>query len=207
MEKIKLISFDVGGTIIDTKGKGFYSVISEVIKGDSKNLRDLYDEYFLTKDSEITIAVNTFCNETGLTTAEELLEKYKKQSSPLFSEVLSVLNQLKGKNYKLITFSNCTPWEGTNLAEYGLDIFFDENFKSFKIGYSKPNHKAFQYVAKKMNVDPSSILHIGDSFKADILGAINSGWNAVYLSRDANWNDKKNLFLKISNLKQLLNFL
>jgi putative hydrolase of the HAD superfamily len=51
------------------------------------------------------------------------------------------------------------------------------------IGYAKPDPGAFRYAAQDLNVPPQQILHIGDSWEEDILGAQRAGIRPVYLDR------------------------
>ena len=59
-----------------------------------------------------------------------------------------------------------------------LDKFFndDEIFISGDLSVSKPDRKIFDYVSEKLNLDPSSIVYIGDNLENDVIGAIEAGW-------------------------------
>ena len=50
---------------------------------------------------------------------------------------------------------------------------------SEEVGYKKPNPIIFNYALEKANAVNTSSLMIGDSYQADILGAINVGINAI----------------------------
>lgn len=91
-------------------------------------------------------------------------------------------------------------------------IFEDNIFISQDIGFEKPDSNAFLAVTNKLNVLPKECLFIGDSYKNDILGALNVGMSAIFLNNyDTNieTDEKDKLYVfddGISNLlEKLLN--
>ena len=61
-------------------------------------------------------------------------------------------------------------------AQAGLEKYFDGVFVSSKVGASKPSRKIFEAALKSLGVENrAKVLMIGDSLKADILGAKNAG--------------------------------
>jgi HAD superfamily hydrolase (TIGR01549 family) len=61
----------------------------------------------------------------------------------------------------------------------GLRKYFDIIGISGEIGYYKPDKKAFDWVAKALNVNNNECIFIGDSEKYDIIGAKNAGMFAI----------------------------
>lgn len=74
-----------------------------------------------------------------------------------------------------------------------LDKFFndDEIFISGDLSVSKPDRKIFDYVSEKLNLDPSSIVYVGDNLENDVIGAIEAGWRAIYYDYETR-NDNEN---------------
>lgn len=74
-----------------------------------------------------------------------------------------------------------------------LDKFFseDEIFISGDLSVSKPDRKIFDHVSEKLNLDPSSIVYIGDNLENDVIGALEAGWQAIYYDYEAR-NDNEN---------------
>ena len=64
--------------------------------------------------------------------------------------------------------------EKSNIIKYFKTITISE-----EVGYKKPNPIIFDYALKKANAKSSSSLMIGDSYKADVLGAIGFGMSAI----------------------------
>lgn len=77
-----------------------------------------------------------------------------------------------------------------------LDKFFseDEIFISGDLSVSKPDRKIFDHVSEKLNLDPSSIVYIGDNLENDVIGALEVGWQAIYYDyEDQNDNENKDI--------------
>ena len=101
----------------------------------------------------------------------------------LFPDVTRTLSALREHGYHLGVISN---WDG-NLPEmcgaWGIAPFFDFILASWGVGYAKPNPLIFQEAIRRAEVSPDAILHVGDSYSADVLGAQAAGLNAVWLNR------------------------
>lgn len=54
-------------------------------------------------------------------------------------------------------------------------------FVSQRIGTIKPHPAIFAHAASALGVPPGSILHVGDDWAADVVGAVRAGWRAAYL--------------------------
>jgi FMN phosphatase YigB (HAD superfamily) len=61
-----------------------------------------------------------------------------------------------------------------------LSKYFRKIFISEEIGAQKPGRKIFEHAIKSMNAPKKSTLMIGDSWEADIVGAMNFGIDQVY---------------------------
>ncbi|MDR3707987.1 MAG: HAD family hydrolase [Capsulimonadaceae bacterium] len=58
---------------------------------------------------------------------------------------------------------------------------------SCEVGYVKPHAKVFAEVVKLLGVAPEEIVHVGDDWDADIIGATRAGLNAIYTHQ---WRDE-----------------
>jgi 5'-nucleotidase len=58
----------------------------------------------------------------------------------------------------------------------------DHLFVSEELGIAKPNKHIFDIVRRKCGKDEKKPLFIGDAWDLDILGAMNAGWDAIYLN-------------------------
>ncbi|WP_139991108.1 HAD family hydrolase [Paenibacillus paridis] len=57
-------------------------------------------------------------------------------------------------------------------------VITSEDVKSYK-----PNPELFQEALRRLNLDPSEVIHIGDSLLSDVRGAQNVGIRAIWLNR------------------------
>jgi FMN hydrolase / 5-amino-6-(5-phospho-D-ribitylamino)uracil phosphatase len=57
-----------------------------------------------------------------------------------------------------------------------------DHFPSCRIGYAKPDPAAFHRAAAKCGTSPTHMVHIGDDWTCDIVGARSAGVTAVWVS-------------------------
>ena len=65
------------------------------------------------------------------------------------------------------------------LESLGIRKYFDSLVISCEVGFLKPRPEIFEHAVKSLSVEPSEVLHIGDSFRADAAGAVSFGMNAA----------------------------
>ena len=56
-------------------------------------------------------------------------------------------------------------------------------FVSGDISAEKPDRKIFEYAERAMGLKEAEIWFVGDSYALDVKGAVNAGWNAVWMNR------------------------
>ena len=69
------------------------------------------------------------------------------------------------------------------LAELDLDGYLDFVLPSGAVGVSKPNPAFYRLALDEASVEPREALMVGDSYRADVLGAWGAGMDAVWLDR------------------------
>lgn len=116
---------------------------------------------------------------------------------------LEILNYLKAKNYELHIITNgFREVQHIKLSESGLKDFFRHIIISEDHGVNKPDIKIFELAQTLSGAGQPECIMIGDNYEADILGALNARWKAVYLSVSPQHNEQTG-FYQISALKQL----
>lgn len=67
----------------------------------------------------------------------------------------------------------------------GLLNWFDKDniIVTGDAGISKPDVRLCRIIEEKLDLSPSDIWMIGDSYKHDITGAVESGWHSVWINR------------------------
>jgi putative hydrolase of the HAD superfamily len=75
-------------------------------------------------------------------------------------------------------------WGGPELLhDLELAAHFEQLVVSARVGFQKPNPGIFKVALERMHVDPARAWHIGDSYRADVLGARRVGINGVLMDR------------------------
>lgn len=114
------------------------------------------------------------------------------------AETLSTLNILKeNPDISMSILSNTAFVKGSTLRvmlkHLALDQFFSFQHYSDEVGMSKPNPQFFglmvdnvQAIRQNDNINLQEIIHIGDNFVADILGANSSRINSFLINSNNN---------------------
>lgn len=108
------------------------------------------------------LAYDTFLNERTRITLQ-----------PAVIHLLSALAQ----HYKLIAITN----GNACIYKMGIGELFQFSLQAGPDGRMKPYADMFLVAAKRLQVAPTQILHIGDSHRADVMGALNAGCQAAWL--------------------------
>lgn len=108
---------------------------------------------------------------------------YFRRYPHLNPEAGPVLRQLKKRNLKVGLISNAarssrTYWRMLN--SYGIAKYFDALTISCEVGYLKPAREIFHDSMMKLSVEPHEAIHVGDLFKADVVGAVSFGMHAAH---------------------------
>jgi putative hydrolase of the HAD superfamily len=101
----------------------------------------------------------------------------------IFDDVLPTLLSLKLAGLKLVILSNWDERLRRLLAKLELLPAFDEVVVSCEIGAAKPTRAIFETAEARLKLSPRELLHIGDSQREDLAGALACGWNALLIDR------------------------
>lgn len=187
---IKVVSFDIGGTILFNKNLDKYNfkALNSLINVPYDLVRDVYKNVFQKQQGSLTELVVRFCNELDIQPNEKIFDFFKQKYDPknnviIFDEsIISIVSNLKKSGYKIILFSN-----NCCLIKYNFDDDFlkniDKIFYSYEIGYTKDEKESYKIIESVMGCLPEEILHVGDTLKSDYLEPIKNGWNAIYYGK------------------------
>lgn len=117
----------------------------------------------------------------------------------VYPEVKAVLTQLKAQGIPLVAVTNFDSRVLRVLADLDLDSYFQRIVYSAQVGSAKPEAEIF--LAALAGQDPATVLHIGDSWTEDVLGAEGVGIRALWLQRDT---DATSHPRRITSLRDLL---
>ncbi|MDQ0062218.1 HAD family hydrolase [Paenibacillus harenae] len=58
----------------------------------------------------------------------------------------------------------------------------ERQFVSGKVGHDKPDRRIFDYVNEQTGTTPANSIYIGDSWRNDVIGAIEAGWSVIWFN-------------------------
>lgn len=108
---------------------------------------------------------------------------YFRRYPHLNPEAKPVLRVLKEQGLKIGLISNAARSSRTYsrmLNSYGIGKYFDTLTISCEVGYLKPAREIFHCSMKELSVQPHEAIHVGDLFKADVVGAVSFGMHAAH---------------------------
>lgn len=149
--------------IVKEVGRGPFITIKE---RNAKVMRAIYSRLSISEPIEPAV--------------EFLYQKYF--NCPLFDDAEATIRLLREMGFQLAVASNCDNVMCDDiLARHGLK--FDVIVTSEGVGAYKPNPAVFRVLVNRTGVEPASILHVGDSHTADIVGAKRAGLIACLVQR------------------------
>jgi YjjG family noncanonical pyrimidine nucleotidase len=99
-----------------------------------------------------------------------------------------LLDYLHGKYEMAVITNGFKEVQYKKVDQSGLAKYFKKVFVSEVIGAQKPKRAIFEYALKSMNARKMNSLMIGDSWEADILGAMQFGIDQIYYSPEGGVN-------------------
>ena len=100
----------------------------------------------------------------------------------LFEGANDLLKHLK-KNYRLHIITNgFDRVQNFKIKNSGLKPYFNFIFTAEKVGFKKPHPQIFETAMNTVGSTPYSSLMIGDTFEADIQGALKLGMQALHFN-------------------------
>ena len=102
----------------------------------------------------------------------------------VFPDVMPALDALRACGFRMGVISNFV-WGGPELI-HALDLaqHFDSLTVSARVGFQKPHQGIFQHALDSLGAAPERAWHIGDSYKADVVGARRLGITPVLIDRN-----------------------
>lgn len=124
-------------------------------------------------------AINVSVTDTVIYTIADEYVYHLSQQTHLLDGAINVLNYLKPKyNLHIITNGFAEVQVG-KLKNTNLETYFDVVINSEMAGVKKPNPIIFEKALQMAKATKENSLMIGDSYEADVLGAINCGIDAI----------------------------
>ena len=122
-----------------------------------------------------------FCPKTVSTAARNIYDNFASAGAwKIHPNWENVFRLCKQQGWKVGLLSNWDLRLRKLLEELGLSRMVDFQVISAEHGVEKPDFKIFQTAADKAGCKVSEILHVGDTFIDDVIGAVEAGAKAVW---------------------------
>jgi putative hydrolase of the HAD superfamily len=99
-------------------------------------------------------------------------------------DMVALARELSARGVRVAVLSNSEGRLAELFAEIGLADAFAAIIDSGRIGIEKPDRRIFDHTLAALGATAPGI-HIGDSWPADIAGALGAGWRAIWFGRRA----------------------
>ncbi len=95
--------------------------------------------------------------------------------------MVDIVKDLRARGVRIAALSNSEGHLADLLTEIGMAPLFDAIIDSERVGVAKPDPKIFALTLEQLGVTrPRVVVHVGDSWAADVEGALAAGWNAIW---------------------------
>lgn len=121
----------------------------------------------------------------------------------LFDDAIEVLQYLENKYHLHIITNGFEEVQNLKLEKSGIHKFFKHIITSECVGVKKPNPKVFEFALGKAGAKAHQSVMIGDSYEADVMGALNFGMKAIHFSEE-NKDDEVQRVATLVELKKYL---
>ena len=196
---ISFVYFDVNGCLLRFYQKAFLA-ISEDYGISSDRVEAVFWNYS-EKINKAIFSIEQFNDNFAKKLGVDALD-WSKYYLEAVSEVPGMDELLKEviKSYKVGLFTNSMPGFLEELIKLSKvpNLEYDQIIDSSRIGYVKPENKAYEIAQKKSEVPPNEILLIDDS-RSNLIAAKRHGWHSQ-------WFDYTNPKMSIEEIKKILEF-
>ena len=143
--------------------------------------------------------------------AWELLQSehslFAANAAKLYDDAIPTLDHLRDAGFKLAIVSNWdTPLDPLT-ERLGIADYFDAITASHdeRVRSAKPDPHIFNYTLAKVGVSAEEVVHVGDTYAADIVGARNAGIRPILIDRDGTQTGRwRETVQSLSELPELL---
>ena len=155
-------------------------------------------EYYAERDEQM-IETSTFLvlkemlaekgyTDVSDTVVRESLDKHyavTQKNWKLEKDTVTCLEALQQGNYKMGIISNAGDDRDVQqlVKKFRIDSYFDLVLTSAACGYRKPHQRIFELAMEYFNVRAEEVAMVGDTLKADILGANQMDMYSIWITR------------------------
>ncbi|HAV10450.1 MAG TPA: HAD family hydrolase [Dehalococcoidia bacterium] len=208
MNAIKVISFDVEGTLVTTDfsyGIWFEAMPESYAQRHGLTIEQakavVEEEYRKIGDQRMEwYDINYWVKKFDLGTRDMLMDR-RKHRVAYYSEVEELLSELDG-NYTL-SLASGSPREFLHYLLKDIKSHFAHVFSSTSDYRQLKDSHFYENICREMGVRPHEVIHIGDNWQFDYCAARDAGLQALHLDRSGKRHDEGSL----ADLSQISTFL
>jgi putative hydrolase of the HAD superfamily len=208
------VTFDVGGTLIEpwpsvghvyaevAAQNGMTGLSFEVVNRQFTLAWRAQRDFDYSRPAWAEVVDATFRGLTKIPPSQTFFpEVYSRFAEPeawrIFEDVAPSLKSLAARGVKMGVVSN---WDERLVPLLrALKLEFEAVVVSCEAGCVKPSPIIFKQAAQKLGVSPQHVLHVGDDFARDVIGARTAGMQALWLRRGQELQEPD----QINSLKEL----
>jgi FMN phosphatase YigB (HAD superfamily) len=176
-----LVSVDIGGTLGRADGPSLADTLAARSPLGAAEARGILRQMLHTRPSITPAIVADLCEALRLPpdAFPGMVQPPPLKLMPGAIQALRFMSRLA----KVVTLSNATCLEaGTDKLHEMLRPSVAAYFPSCQIGYAKPDPEAFRFVGRACRASIADMVHIGDDWACDIVGARSAGVTAIWIS-------------------------
>lgn len=167
---IKAILFDLDGVVLKKRERFFSERLAEKQEMSIEKIIPFFkNEYkqIVVGKLDLKDSLEKYLPEWGWSEGvEKFLDFWFTPENNIDEQVVNLANRLKVNGYKIYLASDHSAERAENLLlNEGLGKYFDGDFFSGRVGYTKEEKDFFFYVSDVLKLDPSEILFIDDDNK------------------------------------------
>jgi putative hydrolase of the HAD superfamily len=106
-----------------------------------------------------------------------------RRHNAIYADVMPTLRLLKERGLKLAIVSNWDLSLQSHCDDLGLTPLFDTIVGSLSVGHEKPDPVIFEIALGRLGLAAPQVVHVGDMYQSDVLGARRAGLTPVLLDR------------------------